>query len=301
MIPPRRIMLSGGGIKVVALVGSMKVLHEKGLDKGVKEYCGVSAGAWMAFMMACKIPIETLERLIMELDFGVIRNMNADAILGFPETFGFDDGSKFVNLLEIIFRTILKVDPNIRFRDMKSDILFRCWATDLTMRTTREFSKKETPTVRIIDALRASTAIPVYFIPHTDPITGNMLSDGGIQGNLPLHFLTDDECADTLAIGFSSGTDTDIGSSEKPETPQDLMQFMKAVFDCLVHSRNEDVMERWKHRILRIPTGNYPSWNFEASRDDRLMLLNAGVTTTKAWLLNPLASSRRGILRRNSC
>jgi predicted acylesterase/phospholipase RssA len=91
-------MLSGGGIKVVALVGSIKVLHEKGLDKTVKEYCGVSAGAWMAFMLACKIPVEVLERLIMELDFGVIRNVSPDAILGFPETFGLDDGSKFIKL-----------------------------------------------------------------------------------------------------------------------------------------------------------------------------------------------------------
>lgn len=288
-------MLSGGGIKVVALVGSMKALHEKGLDKAVKEYCGVSAGAWMAFMMAYKIPIEVLERLIMELDFGVIRNVSPDAILGFPETFGLDDGSKFVNLLEIIFRTILKIDPNITFGDMKSDILFRCWATDLTKRELREFSKKETPTVRIIDALRATTAIPGYFIPHTDPITGNMLSDGGIQGNLPLHILTDEECAETLAVGFSSGS----AKAEKSETPQDLMQFMKAVFDCLTHSRNDDVMERWKHNIMRIPTGNYPSWNFEASREDRLMLLAAGIKSTKAWLLNPLATART-ILRRNS-
>jgi predicted acylesterase/phospholipase RssA len=292
MIPPRRILLSGGGIKVVALVGSMKVLHEKGLDKTVKEYCGVSAGAWMAFMLACKIPIGVLERLIMELEFGVIRNVNPDAILGFPENFGLDDGSKFINLLEIIFRTILKIDPNITFGDMKSDILFRCWATDLTRRTLREFSKKETPTVRIIDALRASTAIPGYFTPHTDPITGNMLSDGGIQGNLPLHILTEEECAETLAIGFTS-------ESDNSENPQDLMQFMKAVFDCLIHSRNEEVMTRWKHHILRIPTGNFPSWNFEASREDRLMLFNAGVTSTKAWLLNPFASART-ILRRNS-
>jgi len=285
-------MLSGGGIKVVAIIGSIKILHEKGLDKNVREYCGVSAGAWMAFMLACKIPIETIERLVMELDFGVIRNVNPDAVLGFPETFGFDDGSKFVNLLNIIFRTIIKVDQNITFAEMKSDILFRCWATDLTTHNLREFSLKETPNVRIIDALRASTAIPVYFTPHTDPITGNMLSDGGIQGNLPLHNLTDEECSQTLAIGFLSESEPSAS-----KTPQDIMQFMKAVFDCLIHSRNEDVMERWKHNILRIHIDNYPSWNFEASRDDRLMLLNKGVSSTIAWLAHP---PRRILSRRYS-
>jgi len=285
-------MLSGGGIKVVAILGSIKVLHKQCRDRNVKEYCGVSAGAWMAFMLACGIHVEILERLIMELDFGVIRNMNPDAILGFPETFGFDDGSKFVMLLEMIFRTILKLDPKMTFADMKSGIAFRCWATDLTTHSLREFSQKETPTVRIIDALRASTAIPIYFTPHIDPITGNMLSDGGIQGNLPLHCLTDDECAETLAIGFS------VDPEDKPKSPQDLMQFMKSVFDCLIHSRNEDVMEKWKHNILRIPTDNYPSWNFEASREDRTMLLTKGIEATEAWLKKP---SGRTLLRRNSC
>jgi len=293
MIPPRRIMLSGGGIKTVAFIGSIKVLSERGLLHSVKEYCGVSAGAWMAFMMACKVPLPVLERLILELDFGVVRNVKPDAIIGFPETFGLDDGSKFVNLLEIIFRTILKLDINTTWEDLgiNKGVQFRCWATDLTMRTSREFSLKETPGARIIDALRATTAIPMYFIPHIDPLTGNMLSDGAIQGNLPLRYLTKDECNETLAIGFNSASET--------STPQDLMQFMKAVFDCMVYSRNEEIMERWKHNIMRISTDNYPAWNFEASREDRQMLLAAGAKSTEAWLLNPLASTR-SIFRRNS-
>jgi predicted acylesterase/phospholipase RssA len=290
-------MLSGGGIKAVAILGSMKVLHEKGLDKAVKEYCGVSAGAWMSLMLAYKVPLEILERLIMELDFGFVRNVNTDAILGFPETFGFDDGSKFMKLLDILLRTIIKVDPNITFGEMKTDILFRCWATDLTTRKPREFSKKATPTVRIMDALRATTAIPIYFIPHTDPITGNMLSDGCIHGNLPLQNLTDAECAETLAIGFSLGAED---MTFVPKTPEDIMQFMNAVLNCFIHSRNKEVMDRWSHIILRIPTDNYPSWNFEASREDRLMLLNIGIKATKEWLLNPYASAR-SIVRRNSC
>jgi predicted acylesterase/phospholipase RssA len=248
-------------------------------------------------MLAYKVPLEILERLIMELDFGFVRNVNTDAILGFPETFGFDDGSKFMKLLDILFRTIIKVDPNITFEHMNSDILFRCWATDLTARKPREFSKKMTPTVRIIDALRATTAIPIYFIPHTDPITGNMLSDGCIHGNLPLQNLTDAECAETLAIGFSLGAE-DMSFVHK--TPEDIMQFMNAVLNCFIHSRNKEVMDRWNHIILRIPADNYPSWNFEASREDRLMLLNIGMKATKEWLLNPYASAR-SIVRRNSC
>ena len=280
MIPPKRLLLSGGGIKVCAIVGAIKKLHEAKQLIHLKEVSGVSAGAWLAFMMAAKLPIEAMERLVSELDFGVIRNLSPESLMGFPETFGLDDGSKFVNLLETIFRMVLKLDVATTFADMKTDIQFKCWATDLTMKGPREFSLEATPNVRIIDALRATTAIPIYFTPFIDTITGNMLSDGGVQGNLPIQNLTDKECAETLFIGFTEET------PDKNATPTEVVGFMNAIFSCLVHSRNEDLLKTWNHHILRIPL-DFPSWNFEASRDDRIQLLRKGHTATSAWLAKP--------------
>ena len=290
MIPPKRLLLSGGGIKVCAIVGAVKRLYEAKKLTAIKEVCGVSAGAWLAFMLAIKVPIETIERLVSDLDFGVIRNLSAESVMGFPETFGLDDGSKFVNLLETIFRVVLKIDSGLTFADMKTDVQFRCWATDLTMKSPREFSLKATPNVRIIDALRATTAIPVYFTPFTDTITGNMLSDGGIQGNLAIHNLTADERAETWMIGFLND-DEKTGS-----TPTDIMGFMNSVFKCLIHSRHEDLLKEWNHHILRIPL-EFPSWNFEASREDRLNLIKQGYRATEQWLQTPPS---RFINRRHS-
>ena len=283
-------MLSGGGIKVCAIVGAIKRLYEAKKLTTIKEVCGVSAGAWLAFMLAIKVPIETIERLVSDLDFGVIRNLNAESVMGFPETFGLYDGSKFVNLLDTIFRVVLKIDSALTFADMKGDIRFRCWATDLTTKSAREFSLKTTPNVRIIDALRATTAIPIYFTPFTDPITGNMLSDGGIQGNLAIHNLRADECAETFMIGFLNGEEL------SGKTPTDIMGFMDAVFKCLIHSRHEDLLKEWNHHILRIPL-EFPSWNFEASREDRLKLIKQGYHATEEWLKTPPS---RFINRRHS-
>lgn len=290
MIPPRRLILSGGGIKVTATIGSIKILHERGHLNSLKEVCGVSAGAWMALMVACRIPIETIERLILELDFGQIRNLSTDSLIGFPETFGFDDGSKFINLLNTIFRIVLKLDPDITFADLaanKANIGFRCWAVDLITSGQREFSVKETPDVKIIDALRASMALPVYFTPIIDSITGHMLTDGGVQGNMPLQYLSEDECRESLAIGFSNGQE----SIQK--NPEDLMSFMRSVMGCLIHQNNEALLVKWNHLIIKIPVDEFPSWNFEASREDRLMLLQKGIEATKTWLAKP-TSSRPG-------
>jgi NTE family protein len=69
----------------------------------------------------------------------------------------------------------------------------RCFATDLTCCTAREFSYKKTPNVRIVDALRASMSLPLYFTPVPDPETGHLLSDGALLDTYPMAFLRDDE------------------------------------------------------------------------------------------------------------
>ena len=289
MIPPRRLLISGGGIKVVAVVGALKVLLTKNKLANLKEVSGVSAGAWMAFMIACKTPIEVIERLIIELDFGMVRNLSVDTVMTFPETFGLDDGSKFTQLLEKVFRLVLKVDPNLTFADMKSNIAFRCWATDLVTLKLREFSRAQTPTVKIIDALRASCALPFYFTPFTDPLTGNLLSDGAIQGGMPLHILTEEELKETLSIGFTDY----VG---KRANPTDIMEFANSVMSIPVNLQKE-ILHVWKHHIIRIPIDNYPSWNFEASREDREMLMKKGSDAALHWLDRPHG---RKITRRHS-
>jgi predicted acylesterase/phospholipase RssA len=293
MIPPRRLVLSGGGIKVVSIVGSLKILEENGLLKKVKETSGVSAGAWLAFMISCGLTMVKIEKLVLDLDFSVIRNLSPDAILGFPETFGLDDGAHLKKFLESIMKVALKLDPMARFKDLKNEIQFRCWATDLNTLSIREFSLEKTPTIRIVDALYASMAIPFYFTPAKDTITGNLLSDGGIQGSLPLHHLTEDECSEVLAIGFCRNDPI------KKEAPQDLMAFVGSIFSSILHIHNENVIKKWSHKIIRIPVDEFPSWNFEASREDRAMLIKKGLEATSQWLVN-VKSGSNIILRRHS-
>jgi predicted acylesterase/phospholipase RssA len=302
MIPPRRIVLSGGGLKVTSLVGSLKVLEEAGYLKHVKEICGVSAGAFLGFMVATGCPLSKIESLILEMDFSIIRNVSPEALIGFPEMFGLDDGTNFQKFLESIFRVALNLNPKLTFKgfsELKSkahnQLQFRCWATDLNTQTIREFSVHQTPNVKIIDALRASMCLPLYFIPMVDPINGHLLSDGGIQGNMPLHYLTDDECQESLSLGFSSGCKNNPSGS----VPQDLMGFMNSVLGCLTHARNDECITKWSHQIIRIPVDHYPSWNFEATREDRQHLFTVGVTTTREWL-STTRSGSRNIQRRHS-
>lgn len=286
IIPPLRLVLSGGGVKVTALVGVLHGLHERGLLKNLKEVCGISAGAWLGLFLAARVPMDTLEKIVMDLDFSVIRNLNADAFLGFPETFGLDDGTKFVKFLESVCRVVLKLDPATTFEDFAAagNIGFRCWATDLTGQCGREFSLKATPNVKIIDALRASMALPMYFTPVSDPITGHVLSDGGIMGNLGMYHLTKEELEVSLGLGFCIDP-ANVGNNKTPAADS-LLGFMYSITCCLAADRTTRMLQENKGRILLTPVDEYPSWNFEISREDRLMLIKKGKEAAHAWLEN---------------
>ena len=294
-IPPKYLILSGGGVKVVSIVGAIKALEEKGLLIQLKEVSGVSAGAWLAFMVSAGLSIQTLESLVLGFEFSHIRNLNPEALMSFPETLGLDDGTNLMKFLESIFRVAIKISPTVTFAEFNalnlSKIKFRCWATDLKEYTTCEFSLEETPNVRIIDALRASMALPLYFTPVKHPNSGNLLSDGGIQGSLPIHALTDAERENCIGIGFSQ-------ESEK-KNPSDLMSFMSSLFSCLIHSRHESMLTKWYSSIIKIPIYNTASWDFEISREQRAKLVTNGYNAGLQWISNKYAGARK-ILRRHS-
>lgn len=299
MIPPRQIVLSGGGIRVCSTVGVLKALEERKVLRHVKHIGGVSAGAWLAFMVASGLKMSVIQRLIHEIDFSIIRNITPDAFLGFPENYGIDDGSNLTKFLESVIRVTLHIDSKITFEQFQAlkntRMTFRCWATDLTERKIREFSADKTPSVKIIDALRASMALPLYFTPVVDPVTGNLLSDGALLGNLPIHHLTEDELGQTVGITFCN---------EKPETKPDntqldLFGFFGAIFNSLVQSRNEDVKRKYSHRIIEIPVGSFASWNFEATHAERKYLYDSGYNTGKGWLSN-IRNGSHSISRRHS-
>lgn len=268
LIPPRRILLSGGGIRAVAHLGALHHLEKQGVLKSVKEFVGVSAGAFIGFCLAIGYTISELHMLCILFDFSLIRNLDPEAALLFPTTFGLDDGQNLTKLLI----TLLKAknqSPEMTFQDLKLYRL-RCFATDLHTTKMREFSVSQTPTVKLVDALRASMSLPAYFTPVLDPETGNTLIDGGILHNFPMDFLTEAEVKETLGISFMYDGNMSI------DTISDLPTFFSQIFACYFIPRNYRVYEKYKERCILISLDGYPSWNFEASREDREEIIEAG-------------------------
>ena len=278
-IPPQKLCLSGGGIRAVAFVGAMEVLQKHKLLGNIKEYIGVSAGSLVGFLLAIGYTLQELKKLVIEFDFGLLRNIEPEDTLSFFEGYGLDNGAN----LQRLFESVVKqkgIPATITFqelRDLRPTFpAFRCYATDLILCQPREFSIAVTPTVKILDALRASMCLPFYFTPTEDPLTGHLLGDGGLMNNYPMVFLTEEEQASALGLMFS-------GDHAENKTIEHFYDFLLQIFACIFMPRIRDISATLSERTIQLPLGDFPSWNFEATKEERLILIQAAAKTTEEF------------------
>ena len=282
LIPPRRIVLSGGGIRALAHLGALGVLEKRGYLKSVREYVGVSAGAFVGFTLMLGYTIDELKTLCTLFDFTLIRHLEPESAFEFPTTFGFDSGERLVRLLHSLLN-IKKQPLTITFGEWEKKypkaVQLRCFATDLFWTEPREFSARVSPNVSIVDALRASMSLPGYFTPVRDPETEHMLVDGGILHNFPLAFLPEEEKDSALGISFTY-------DHTRVETIEDLPTFFSQIFACYYIPRTYEVYEKYKERCILIPCGKIPSWDFEIDREQKEKIIEMGAEKTEEYLTN---------------
>jgi NTE family protein len=282
LIPPYRITLSGGGLKGVAHVGALEVLSEHGLLSALKEYVGISAGALVAFCLCIGTSLSALRMIVSLLDFGLVRDLDPETMINFPETFGLDTGANLEKLLKTILKA-RKLPLTLTFEQLaeaKKGPTLRIITMNLNTCMPREFSAACTPTAEVVMAVTASMSIPIYFSPVRDPITQHFLSDGGIYFASPFKFLSDDERRHTLSIAFDD--------KHKPtESISSLSGFLMQLYYSLDYHTAQELRKQWGQNILYIDCRGTNLLQFEASQEERIALMEAGRQSAEDFLKHP--------------
>jgi NTE family protein len=276
-IPPRRLLFSGGGIRVVSYVGVLRVLKERNILHHVQEFCGVSAGGLVALMLALGYTLPVLERFCFEYNFGNVRSVESDNPFQVLESFGVDSGE---NLEKLVYKILQHkgFQPNTTFQDLaKSGRVkgLRLWAADIQLLKPVEFSAKMSPTISVAFALRATMCIPVYFIPVKHPETDTYLVDGGVFDNYPMSYLSNQEAQETLGIAFEH--------SKTPLEIHDLSEFIGAITAGYYRPSYRAFLECHMDRTIVLPCAEFPSFHFEATVEERKQLVDIGYTSAKQF------------------
>lgn len=279
MLPPKRIALSGGGMKGIAHIGALEVLEKEGLLRCVKEYIGTSVGALISFAICIGYTLSELHTLCIALDFTLTQNIEPDNLFKCMETYGFDDGINTEKLLLVLLKA-KGLSPTITFEELAAlpnAPRLRVYAVKLNTYSIHEFSFKQTPRVEVKWAVQASMTIPIYFTPMKDP-SSELYVDGGIIAHFPFHHLTAEERSDTLGLAFQrADSHMDITKLE---------QYLLKLYYSVYYHQNATLYSSWGHRIIQINCGDFPSFYFGADPDEKSTLIDCGSAAARNYLSN---------------
>lgn len=286
-VPPRRLVLSGGGLRVIGFIGVLQVLEEKNMLNTIREFCGVSAGALVGTMLALGYSLQKIERFFLEYDFSQVRTLEPENMFMIFETFGVDSGERLEALIQkFLFHK--GFGPKTTFRQLKESgrcKSLRVWAGDIQMAAPIEFSAEATPDMEVVFALRASSSIPGYFIPVHHPETGRLLADGGVFDNYPISYLTEAEAEETLGIAFKFAS--------LPRECTDFGSFLGMVVAGYYMPSYRQLVEKHKSRTIELPCYEFSSLNFEATLEEKKELIAVGRTAAMKFFNGWKYSGRR--------
>jgi NTE family protein len=271
----KRVCLSGGGVRIGGQSGALEELEYLNMLIHVKEWMGVSAGSLMALCKVIGFTTKGIHTLCTEFDFENV--IELDSGPGCLINFGIDTGERLQRFINAVLH-IKGFSSEITFKELyeKTNKSLRVFATDLNQGTYIEFSHKTNPEYQVSIAVRASMSFPYYFQPVEDPITGHLLSDGGIMNNYPIDILTEDERNETLGILFVEK----IRPLEEPS----LQNLLMRPCQLLLAGRGKSVHAGFSKHTICIRTKCTDNLKFNLSADEKKQIIEEGKEAVRDFL-----------------
>lgn len=281
MIPlkPHTIVLSGGGVRALAHIGALQHLHTKGILSNVKKWIGLSAGALVAFALTIGYSLHELRDICERIDFEILQDLEEGLPFSFFDKLGLDTGARLKKFLTALL-TVKGYNAATTFRNLEEKHLPRLeiYATDLHTGNARCFNAINTPHISIVDALRASMSLPVYFQPVIDSDTGHQLTDGAILGMYPRAYINTAD-GDTGILGLLLIPKIDYTIMEN-----NIKDYILRIFNIFCESRNKEQYERFKKTTILIETDSMSPVDFKMTAEIRNSLFKSGATAAENYL-----------------
>lgn len=218
----KNLILSGGGTKGIACLGSLKYLEEINILKNIESFACTSVGSIIAFLLIIGYKPEELFQFINILNVNKLIKFNFEQ---FFDLFGTDDTKKIINIV-IKLGDAKKISSSITFKELfeKTNKKLIITGVCINTKTIEYFDYINTPDMIVLDAIKISISIPFIFIPVS--YNNKLYVDGGIMDNYPIH-LFNKELETTLGICLAN-------SRDHVEKCDDIFNYFMNVFSCVL-------------------------------------------------------------------
>jgi len=205
----RNLVFEGGGVKGIAYVGALEVLENKGVLGDVQRIGGTSAGAINAILLGCGYSNQEQLSILTQLNFknflddswGVVRDTSR-----LISEFGWYKGDFFHQWIGKLIKDKLG-SAGLTFVDFenKTNKSIFLVGANLSTQFGEVFSAEHTPTMRVVDAVRISMSLPLFFRAVRSS-RGDVYADGGLLNNYPIKLFDREKCIEPNELSGAART-----------------------------------------------------------------------------------------------
>ena len=301
----QNLVFEGAGIRGIAYCGAIRELENKNMLQQVERVGGTSAGAITALTLSLGYTADEIASIIADTDFKKFndgRYMFAGGINRLRKYFGWYRGQQFSAWLEGLI-TAKTANANITFEQLYRQGFKDLYvtATCLNRQQLVILSRHTYPSMRVKDAVRISMSIPFYFEAVFVDSAGNVVTrprkktdldvmvDGGLTGNFPIHMFDSSGIANMATIGFRIDRDEQIASDRDTRSlaampVNNIKEYGNAFYNMVIENLNRQSLSAadWQ-RTISISDGKIGPKIRRLSKTEIDTLVSNGRTATSNY------------------
>lgn len=288
----KNIVFAGGGFKGISYLGVYQYLYNNNLINDIQVFCGTSIGSVISLFILLDYTPTELINLFIHLTSHELFNID---INNFLEKFGTDTEEKFISQITDIMSK--KINPNITFYEFyninKKKLMIT--GSNLTKNKLDIFDYINTPNMKIIDAIKISTAIPFFFTPvifnkcnetiinkYITQINKNNICedtcyvDGFIFNNYPID-LFDNEIENTLGLTFMNS----INNTNKT----DILSYFINILLVYIFKYEKNKVNKYNKNTIVLHIDNSMIFACDISIKEKNELIQLGYNYTRHFFM----------------
>jgi len=322
--PFRNLVFEGGGVKGIAYLGVIQALDAEGISDQITRVGGTSAGAINALLIAAGFSASKMRKTLFAMDFNDFKDDSWGALRDLKrlgKKYGWYKGNQFKSWLGDLLESE-DLSRNLTFSGLQQatgKALF-VYATNLSTHFGEVYSPEHTPRMRVVDAVRRSMSIPLFFTAVRDD-RKDVFVDGGVLNNYPvklfdrLKYVDDRTHArrtdyyrgensklelnprnkrsyvyNKETLGFRLDSEKEIGVFRDADTPahnkiNNLMDYTFELVKTLIEAQDNQHLhtDDW-HRTIYIDSLRVATTDFNLNEKQKKALIKSGKDATRDYL-----------------
>jgi NTE family protein len=261
------LVLSGGGIKGIALLGGLHALYKLNILKDITTFAGTSVGSLIAFLIILKYTPIDIFNFIKDYDLNKLKGVSITTLL---DSYGLDTGEKIMKLIEDF---MIKKNINIHLTLLDlfnlTNKIFYITVVNVNKQKVEYLSHITHPQLEVIKAVRMSISIPFIFTPVK--YNDCMYIDGGCIDNYPI-VLFNDQLDNVIGLCTTENVDNIKKMSS-------INDYAFNVLLSLINGITETSIKKYEKYTVQIIINNYTTIDFDLSYDVKKQLFDIGYNT----------------------